>query len=117
MATKKDFSKALENPLASSIETATAQPAEPALKRRPRNTAPTAAEVQQAREMGRTQGREGVKALRINMAFKPEIYDFIKRMAIFRGETITDFCNHILELYMEEHKEDYNRMLDFIDRT
>lgn len=116
MATKKDFTKALD-PLSSSIENATAIPEQPVKVRRSRSTPLTAEELHDARAAGRTQGVKGAQALRINMAFEPEMYDFIKRMAKFRGESLTVFCHHVFSLYMDAHIADYEQILDFMDRT
>lgn len=53
----------------------------------------------------RTQGRKGVKAERINMAFTTGNYQFIKTMARATGHTMTEFTNLIITAYREEHPE------------
>lgn len=118
MASKKDFTaQVMPDALASNIETVMAQPDTSVMPRRSRTTPPTEDEMLEAREQGRTQGRKGTKALRINMAFPPEMYDFIRRMAKFRGESITVYCQHIIQLYMDQHMDDYEQILDFMERT
>ena len=54
-------------------------------------------EEQQAQDTLHTQGRKGMKAARINMAFTPENYDFIRVMAGIRGESMTNFVNYVIE--------------------
>ncbi len=54
-------------------------------------------EEQQAQSTLNTQGRKGMKAARINMAFTPENYDFIRVMAAIRGESMTNFVNYVIE--------------------
>lgn len=56
---------------------------------------------------GKTQGRKGCKAHRINMAFDPEIYDYIRTMARVRGESITVFSNRVFEQSMQENAQLY----------
>lgn len=64
----------------------------------------------------RTQGRKGCKASRINMAYTPENYDFIRVMARIRGTTMTDFANFAIEQYRTEHKEIYDQAKAIIDK-
>lgn len=54
---------------------------------------------------GRTQGRKGCKAVRINMAFWTENYCFIEAGARAYGMTMTKFCNKVLESYRADHPE------------
>lgn len=119
-AKKKDFNTENIGRVYNTIADATAE--EPAaikapakeMPRRNRNTPPTADDIQEAREQGKTQGRKGCKAIRINMAFTPEVYDYIKIMSRVRGETITDFTNHVFSLFMQEHADSYEQAKDFI---
>jgi len=46
---------------------------------------------------GKTQGREGCKLPRINMAFWTDNYAYIQVMARVRGLTLTDFVNWIIQ--------------------
>ena len=54
---------------------------------------------------GRTQGRKGAKAVRINMAFSPDNHEFIKVMASQTGRTMTETCNLIVQAFREAHPE------------
>lgn len=48
-----------------------------------------------------TQGRKGCKLQRINMAFNPDIHDYIRMESRRRGLSITQFVNAVLEDYMK----------------
>ncbi len=63
----------------------------------------------------RTQGRKGCKAIRINMAFTPDNHEYIKIMARISGKTMTEFANHVIEKYREEHPELYAQARQIID--
>ena len=62
--------------------------------------------AQRAAEM-RTQGREGARAARINMAFSTDNYNYIRTMASATGKTMTQFCNLVIEQYRTDHAEQY----------
>ena len=62
-------------------------------------------EAAQRKEQMRTQGRKGVKAERINMAFSDSNYQFIRVMARATGKTMTEFTNAIISEYQREHPE------------
>lgn len=64
-------------------------------------------------EEGHTSGRKGVKLPRINVAFKPSVYEYISTMARVRGETMTDFINLVLEKHMDDNQEIYKKALEF----
>ena len=63
----------------------------------------------------KTQGRKGCKATRINMAFTPENHEFVKVMSRLTGKTMTEFTNHVIEKYREEHPEVYEKAKAIID--
>lgn len=58
---------------------------------------------------GRTQGRKGCKATRINMAFTTPNHDFIKTMARISGKTMTEYTNLVIDRYRAEHPELYDK--------
>lgn len=62
---------------------------------------------------GQTVGRKGVKLPRINMAFSPDNYEFIQTMARVRGQSLTEFVNHIIRLSMDQNQEIYKRAIEF----
>ena len=114
MASKKDFTTANTGRVYSSIAEATAEPAqlEEQTQEQGRKTY-TAEQAQEMRQAGTTQGRKGCKAIRINMAFSPEIHEYIKVMARVRGESVTDFTNYVFRQSMEENAELYERAKAF----
>lgn len=117
MASKKDFSTANTGRVYGTIAEATAEPEQQEAQevqqaRKPRKTY-TEQEQEQFREAGATKGRKGCKAIRINMAFSPEVHEYIKTMARVRGESITDFTNYIFARSMEENAEVYQRAKEF----
>ena len=54
---------------------------------------------------GRTQGRKGCKAVRINMAFWTENHAFLTYGARAYGSDMTKFCNTVIEMFRREHPE------------
>lgn len=112
---KKDFSKINAERVYTTIETATAEPAPAPIPRQSRDITPTADQVQLAREQGRTQGRKGCKAIRINMAFTPEIHEYIKTMARVRGQSMSEFTAAVFAQHMEENAAIYDKAKAFKD--
>lgn len=117
MAGKKDFSSVNTGRVYGTIAEATAEPEQQEAQeeqrtRKPRKTY-TEQEQQEFMAAGATKGRKGCKAIRINMAFTPDVHDYIKTMARVRGESITDFTNYIFARSMEENREIYERAKAF----
>lgn len=110
---KKDFTNLKTGSVYETITEATSEPAPQAIPKRKKNTPPTEEEIQLAREQGRTRGRAGVKALRINMAFTPEIHDYIRTMAQVRGQTVTQFTEAVFRKSMEDNAEIYEQAKAF----
>ena len=119
MAAKKaiDFTAntGKDNRVIDAIQQVTAEPAPVEIARRSRNEAYTAEEIQIAREQGRTQGRKGVKAVRINMAFAPDVHQYIKVMARARGESVTEFTNFVFRQSMQQNADLYEQAKSFVD--
>ncbi len=112
---KKDFSKANTGRVYDAIAEATAAPDQQQTQeaQQGRKTY-TEEQAQEMREAGTTQGRKGCKAVRINMAFPPEMHDFIRTMARVRGESITDFTNFVFSQYMKDNADLYERAKAFL---
>lgn len=111
---KKDFNDIeTGNIFAESIAEATAELIVPPLERQKQGQLPTKAFVDEARRQGKTQGRAGCTSNRINMAFTPEVYEFVCTMARVRGETMTKFVNHIIAQSMEQYNDIYQQALKF----
>ncbi len=97
MARKKDFAGINTGRVYNSIEQATSQKGQ-------QGTASPQEQEERAADL-RTQGRKGCKATRINMAFTPDNYEFIKVMAKASGKTMTEFTNLVIAAYQREHPE------------
>lgn len=63
----------------------------------------------------KTSGRKGLKLPRINVAFTPENYEYVRTMARVRGENYTTFINWLIKAHKDENMEMYNKAHDFID--
>ena len=109
----KDFSKVNISPVYKTIAEATAAPAPQPIPQRKREAPPTEEEIQLAREQGKTRGRKGIKMLRINMAFTPEIHEYIRTMAQVRGQTVTQFTEAVFRKSMEDNAEIYEQAKAF----
>ena len=77
----------------------------------------SAQEAAERRAAGKTQGAKGAAMPRINLAFTEENYNFIKRFARCRGANMTDFINHIIDEYREEHIKEFEKIEAFINNT
>lgn len=73
----------------------------------------TEAEAQEALESLQTSGKKGVKLPRINLAFTPANYEFIKIMAQVRGQNLTEFVNDVLREARENHADIYEQAIAF----
>lgn len=118
MAKKKLFDSIETESVYDAIAEATAEPEQkkPApLPRRSRDEEPTEEEIAAAREQGKTQGRKGVKAVRINMAFAPDVHEYINIMSRARGQSITSFCNEVFRNSKQQNIELFEQAKAFMD--
>ena len=114
MASKKEFTAANTGRVYNAITEATAEPeTQQAQEVQHPRKAYSAEQAQEMRQAGTTQGRKGCKAVRINMAFTPDIHEYIKTMARVRGESVTDFTNYVFRQSMEENAELYEKAKAF----
>lgn len=60
------------------------------------------------------QESEECKAVRINVALTPSNNDFLRVMARLKEQSITEFCNYIIERYKAEHSEIYEQVKMFV---
>lgn len=107
MAKEKDFTAIKTGRVAGNIAAATSRKGSQA-KASPE-------EAHERAEQLRTQGRAGCKAARINMAFTPSNYDFLRIMASVTGKSITEFCNLCIEQYRKDHGELYEKAQEILD--
>ncbi len=122
---KKDFSAVNINPVYSAIAEATEQlPGQLAInndskiveeqpKQRKSRKTYNALEAEELKETLNTAGRKGVKLPRINMAFTPANYKFLKIMAQVRGQNLTEFLNDIIKEAREIHADIYEKAIEF----
>lgn len=54
-----------------------------------------------------TQGKKGLKAMRMNMAFSPTNTDYIRVMSGIKGMTMTQFINSVIEADRERNGKVY----------
>ena len=116
MAKKKDFSSIGTERAAQVIQSpeVSGQIANSTTEKRKQTTA-TPEEIERRKAEGRTQGRKGAKADRLNMTFTPDNYEFIKVMARGTGRTMTGFVNYAIEKYRSSHQEDYEAYKAFFE--
>lgn len=111
----KDFSTADTSNIYDTITEATAPATNQAQAPKSRREY-TAEERLHFMEELRTSGRKGVKMDRINMAFKPAVFQYIEIMSRVTGMSKTGFVNFALTQHMEEHADLYNQALEFRKR-
>lgn len=113
----KDFSKVNTEAVYKTIAEATAEPETQEVQeaqeaRKPRRTY-SEQEAQEALNSRQTSGKKGVKLPRINLAFTPEVYEYIKTMSRVRGESMTDFINAALQQHKDQHADIYEKAIEF----
>lgn len=113
MARAKNFKNVnTENIYSSAIAQAT-QEAQPAQEARKERKTYTKQEKEQFLQEMKTAGRKGIKLPRINLAFAPDLHDYIKTMATAAGMSYTDFVNIVLRQHMNDHQEQYEQAVKF----
>ena len=60
----------------------------------------------------KTTGRKGLHLPRINVAFSPEVYEYVRTMSKAAGMTQTEFINKIIAEHKKGHEEIYQRAID-----
>ena len=111
-AKKKDFSSVDTNPVYDAIAEATGTRAGGKKKYKPRKTY-TEEEAAAVMDNLQTAGRKGIKLPRINLAFTPANYEFVKIMAQVRGQNLTEFVNDMLREARESHADIYEKAIEF----
>lgn len=110
---KRDLSGINTEPVYGAIREATgAEPDATPRKPKPRRSysAEEAAEMLESME---SCGHKGVRMPRINMAFTPSNYEYIKTMAQVRGQTLTVFVNRVIQKSMEDNMDIYEKAMEF----
>ena len=62
-----------------------------------------------------TQGKAGMKAERINMAFSPANYEFLRVMAGIHKMTLTKYVNHLVEEERKRNADLYQKAKDLME--
>lgn len=62
-----------------------------------------------------TQGKAGMKAERINMAFSPANYEFMRVMAGIHKMTLTKYVNHLIEEERKRSADLYQKAKDLME--
>lgn len=116
---KRDFSQVSTSRIYDTIAEATAEPEQETQeiqeikkKNKPRKEYTAQERLDFMQDM-RTAGRKGVKLPRINLAFAPDVYEYIQIMSRVRGESMTDFVNIALRQHIEEHRDLYDKAIEF----
>jgi YesN/AraC family two-component response regulator len=117
MAAKKDFTNIntdrVYNKIAEATEeTETHEMHETQGKQKERKTY-SKEEAEEFLQGRKTSGRKGLKLPRINLAFSPEVYDFVKTMSRVTGETMTEYINKVMQQHMEANQDVYKEAIKF----
>lgn len=116
---KKDFSQVNTGRVYDAIADATAEPeqetqeAQQAQEAHKTRRTYTEQEAQEFTQALKTSGRKGLKLPRINLAFAPDTYEYVQIMARVTGVSMTEFVNLALRQHMEEHKDLYEKAIEF----
>ena len=118
MAKKADFTNINTGRMYDQLAEATAEPAqdqeiEKALPGGKKRKTYTEEETEALLQTMKTAGHKGLKLPRINVAFAPDVYNYITIMAQVRGQSTTQFINHVLRLNMEQHQDIYQKAIEF----
>lgn len=113
MAGKKDFSNINTGNIYNSTIAEATQEAPAAQEKRKTRKTYNAQEAAEFLSDMKTAGHKGVKLPRINLAFSPEVYDYVKTMSKASGLTYTEFINRILQDHKEAHADTYKQAIKF----
>jgi len=113
MAKDKDFKGIAAGKVKSTIAEATqeAPTAQEELTARKDRRTYSEQEIQEFSNSLQTAGRKGMKLPRVNLAFAPDIYEYVKIMSKAGGMTYTEFINKILQAHKAEHEDIYQQAI------
>jgi len=74
-----------------------------------------AQDAQERLDTLRTQGVQGLKSMRINMAFTPANSDFIRVMSKIHGQSMTQYVNSVIEAERERNGDKYKKAKALVD--
>ena len=108
---KKDFTQSNTGRVYSTIAEATAEPeTQEVIKTRKERKTYNEQEAHDFLEAGRTQGRKGLKMVRINMAFDESTHEYIRTMSKYLGMSITEFTAMVFKQNMQLNAEKYEQI-------
>ena len=120
---KKDFTNINTAPVYGAIAEATADPVQetqeaPLLQAEPQKPAGasryTEQEALEYMNNLQTTGRKGLKLPRINLAFAPDVYQYIRYMSRVKGVSMTEFVDAVLRQHMDDHRDIYEKAIEFM---
>lgn len=98
----KDFTKQAQESIFDAVMPQGVQPEE------------EAQELREAQEAFQTQGRPGMKMMRLNMAFSPSNTEFIRVMSRLNGQSMTRYINSVMDGERERKADVYQKAKDFL---
>lgn len=109
---KKDFENISTEPYLQQLDEATAAPdgSQDAPDQGTGRRTYTEEQAKVLKDLGMTSGRKGVHLPRINMAFLPENYEYVKTMAKGTGRSMTQVVNDIIAANIGRNKELYSQI-------
>lgn len=69
-------------------------------------------ELADLKEKYLTQGRKGAKLPRVNVAFAPDLWEYVRAMARTSGMTYSGFVEQIVKEHKDAHAEEYARIME-----
>lgn len=105
----RDFSAASAQDIYSATIAEATQDAPDAQEKRKERKTYTAQEKHEYMQSMSTAGRKGLKLPRINVAFSPDVYDYVRTMARAAGLSYTQFINVVLQEHKKEHESVYKQ--------
>ena len=114
----KDFTKVNLEPVYSHISSVIGDPERPADQEGSQGDKTyktySPEETKEALDVRKTQGKRGMKSVRVNMAFDKPVHDYIRTMARAGGMTITDFTNLVFREHMKRNADKYKKASEFV---
>ena len=77
----------------------------------------TPEEAKQRRETMQTRGKKGAKLTRINAAFTDSNIEYVKIMSKVRGESMSEFINHVMDKDRAENAEIFEQAKEIKAQT
>lgn len=92
-----------------------AEPVRPTKKYKDRKTY-TEEEARAILNSMHTAGHKGLKMPRINIAFTPDVRDYILKMSRMQGQSVSEFMNEVMHFYMDSKSGMYDEIMAIIEK-